>query len=147
MSNLSNEEIEAERHESMRRFGNLPFAPLNQEMSRYSDAQNPQRAIRELMELYARRYSINHLTFGCIGNVWNDGRANPDDRAWYIFSDFVTDSTWGERRAHFGGYSTAQLSNMLAAMHTHFENWIRRYLGQVQIPQMSSAQISNRIDF
>lgn len=46
------------------------------------------------------------VSYGYIGNVWNDGRPNPDDRSWFIFlphSDRI-----GTAADRIGGYSTEE---------------------------------------
>ncbi len=44
-----------------------------------------------------------NISFGYIGNVWNDARYQPqDDRAWYVWNG----------RAKFGGYATKELPEM-----------------------------------
>jgi hypothetical protein len=71
-----------------------------------------------------------NLSFGYIGNVWNDARYSPrDDRAWYIFNG------GGHAGKKWGGYSTYQLPEMWKK----WEAAKAKIAGQIGITEMTTT--------
>jgi hypothetical protein len=65
------------------------------------------------------------LSFGYIGNIWNERGMPKDDRAWYVFNG----------RTKFGGYSTKDLPAMWDRWQKHKEKFLKGEKG----PTMEAA--------
>lgn len=71
------------------------------------------------------------LSFGYIGNL----ERNRDDRAWYIFTKFKSNTSRG-RSVSFGGVATKNLGTLRAAAEYRLHTWIeqlreKRHRGEI----------------
>ncbi len=68
------------------------------------------------------------LSFGYIGNIWNERGMPKDDRAWYVFNG----------RTKFGGYSTKDLPAMWDRWQKHKEKFLKGEKGPTMEAQSPS---------